>query len=80
MSRKIDRVDVLAKHLPVELRSFKQWYYSEGGQPTGLRDYMTAVTVWIDEELGTPKGAVLATKVMAAAGLTPADWYRRMLS
>ena len=77
-----DRVEVLAKRLPEELRSFTDWLYSEGGQPTGLKDYMAQLEDWIADELGKPPevGAVLSLKVMQAAGLLPGDWYRHMLS
>jgi hypothetical protein len=81
-----DRVEVLARRLPTELRSFKPWLYSRDGDPTGLRDYWQAVIDFIDGELGPnpvtgeSRGQTIAARVMAAAGLTPADWYRKMLS
>jgi hypothetical protein len=79
--RRPDRVEVLAKRLPAEFRSFGDWLYHEDGQPTGLRRYVEALETWISEELGKPPevGAALALKVMTAAGITPADWYAAIL-
>lgn len=76
-TRRRDRVDVLAVRLPAEFRSVDRWMYAEG-----RRDYMKGLEAWIAEELGKPSevGASLAVKVMTAAGLTPADWYRAVMS
>jgi hypothetical protein len=72
-----DRVEVLAGRLPAEYRSFNGWMYAEG-----LRDYVKGLESWIAEELGKPPevGESLAVKVITAAGLTPADWYRASTS
>jgi hypothetical protein len=64
--------------LPDDLRSFDAWYYSHDGQPTGLRDYLAALSAWLDGEPQS-RGRTMTQPVMEAAGLTPADWYMRML-
>jgi hypothetical protein len=61
-------------HSGDELRSFDRWRYSDHGDPTGLRDYLSAVT----DHLGDY--AHLTVPVVNAAGLSAADWYRRMLT
>jgi hypothetical protein len=75
-ARRGDRVEVLAGRLPADLRSFDGWLCAQG-----LRDYLKRLEAWIAEELGKPPqvGESLAVKVMAAAGLTVADWYRAIL-
>jgi hypothetical protein len=72
-ARRGDRVEVLAGRPPAEFRSFDGWLYAEG-----LRDYTNRLEAWIADELGKPPevGASLAVKVMTAAGLPVADWYR----
>ena len=62
----------LAARLPDELRSFDPWLYTDGGTPTGLIDYLTALTVHVEPHEPMP--------VVNAAGLSVADWYRTMLS
>ncbi len=59
---------VLAAGLPAELRSFEGWHY-----PSGFHDYMAALSQFLVE--GQP-----LTPVMNAAGLSAAEWYRRVLS
>lgn len=54
--------------LPEELRSFDNWLY-----PNGLHDYMAALSQSLDR-------TERLTPIMNAAGLSAADWFRRMLS
>jgi uncharacterized protein (DUF2267 family) len=79
MPQRHNRIDpsdpaALAARLPDELRSFDSWHYTDNGDPTGLRDYLAAVS----DHLGDY--ADLTMPVMNAAGLSAADWYRRMLT
>jgi hypothetical protein len=69
-----NRVEVLARRLPEELRSFDAWYYHNNGDAAGLRDYLLAMKV----HLQTDSGVVVAD-VMEAAGFSAADWYRYVL-
>ncbi|MEU1526932.1 hypothetical protein ABZ413_32555 [Nocardia rhamnosiphila] len=79
--KRLDRVDVLASNLPLELESFSRWYYTVDGDPTGLRDYLSTLAVWVDQETGRPDtGRTLGLKVMDAVGLSVAEWYRHVLS
>jgi hypothetical protein len=64
--------EALAARLPNELRSFDTWHYTERGTPTGLQDYCVALAEYAAPHDPTP--------VMNAAGLSAADWFRRMLS
>lgn len=54
--------------LPDELRSFDQWLY-----PNGLAEYMRELSRFVGENHRV-------TPVMNAAGLSAADWFRRMIS
>lgn len=67
----------LAARLPVELRGFDPWLYSETGPPTGLRDYWGSLAEWIDGQEADPRVIPL---VMTSTGLNYADWYRLMMT
>lgn len=67
----------LAAQLPPQLRTFTDWHRDDGGDPTGIREYTTAITEWLDSG-DLPRG--LTASVMHAAGLTAASWYRTMLA
>lgn len=54
--------------LPDELRSFDRWYY-----PNGLSEYMRELSRFVGD--GLP-----VTPVMNAAGLSAAEWFRRVLT
>lgn len=57
--------------LPQELRTFDRHLYTQCGDPTGLRDYLAAISAAVSTDHPVP--------VMNAAGLSAADWYRQML-
>ncbi len=57
-----------AATLPDELSSFDNWLY-----PNGLHDYMAALSQLLDR-------ADRLTPIMNAAGLSAAEWFRRMLT
>ena len=70
---------VLAKKLPIKLRTFESWLRSESGQATGLREYTFALLDWLSETLGVvevPDGLVV--EVMRHGPGTASDWYRAM--
>jgi hypothetical protein len=71
-SQKARSPEALAARLPDELKSFDAWYYSSGDGAHGLEDYLAAVAAHIEHHEPVP--------VMAAAGLSAADWYRHMLT
>ena len=68
--RDLDSPEAVAKRLPVQLRSFNAWHYSEGGAATGLQDYLTTLAAQVAPHEPIP--------VMNAAGLSVSDWYRHM--
>lgn len=72
--QRADDPEALAARLPNELRSFDRWGYSDHGDPSGLRDYLSAAT----DHLGDY--AHLAVQVANAAGLSAGGWYRQMLT
>lgn len=47
--------------------------YTEGGQMTGLRDYMRDLSAHLAEALDTDSPPTL--EVMAALGIPPSEWY-----
>lgn len=57
-----------AATLPEELSSFDNWLY-----PKGLHDYMAALSQSLDRN-------ERLTPIMNAAGLSAAEWFRRMLT
>lgn len=57
-----------ARTLPDELSSFDNWLY-----PNGLHDYMEALSQSLDRN-------ERLTPVMNAAGLSAAEWFRKMLA
>ncbi|SKR80601.1 Uncharacterised protein [Mycobacteroides abscessus subsp. abscessus] len=69
--------ELLAAQLPTRLRTFTDWYRDDSGDPTGIREYTTALTEWLDSG-DLPRG--LTTPVMHAGELTVANWYLTMLS
>lgn len=84
--KRVDRYDLryVWRRLPPHLKSFDGWLYSAGpdggGDPTGLRDWLTAVTDWLHVEFGNDPKAPTAVQVGAVGGLTFEVWYREMLS
>jgi hypothetical protein len=67
-----DSPEAVAKRLPVQLRSFNAWYYTDNGMPAGLQDYLAALAAQVAPHEPIP--------VMNAAGLSVSDWYRHMLT
>ena len=64
----------LAACLPDELRSFGSFV-----DPDDFRSHATAVTNWLNAQL--PGAAEhLTLRIMTAAGLNTANWYRMALS
>ena len=71
---------LLAKILPIKLRTFESWLRTENGQATGLRDYTFALLDWLSETLHVsevPDG--LVSEVMRYGPGAPSDWYRGVL-
>jgi hypothetical protein len=64
--------EALAARLPGELRSFDAWLYGDDGKPTGIQDYLAAVAVQVAPQEPLP--------VINAAGLSVAEWYKRMMT
>jgi len=63
----------LAARLPAELRRLEAYPL-----PSGYRALSADVAAWIDRT-APGRGAALAVPVLKAAGLSLADWYRRLL-
>ena len=71
---------VLAKKLPIRLRTYELWLRSENGQATGLREYTNGLLDWLSETLNVaevPHG--LLSEVMRRGPGDPSTWYRAML-
>lgn len=69
---------VLAKKVPMSLRTFEDWFYSDGGAATGLKDYLEDMNLWLECELGeVPDG--LALEVMKLSAGDASSWYRGMM-
>ncbi len=52
--------------------------YTEGGQMTGLRDYMRDLSAHLADALDTHSPPTLA--VMTELGIPPSEWYRAILA
>jgi hypothetical protein len=65
-----DDPEALAARLPAELRRFR-----DSSDPNDFRSHTTAVADWLNTQL--PGAAEhLTAPVMAAAGLSAADWFK----
>jgi hypothetical protein len=70
-SRRYDNdPEALAARLPTELRRFR-----DSSDPNGFRSHATAVADWLNTQ--SPGAAEhLTAPVMAAAGISAADWFK----
>jgi len=71
---KTDDPEALAARLPDELRSFDGWQYTGA-----LHEYWSALSGWLLCQ-DAPSEMHDVAAVMRAAGLSAADWFRRMLT
>jgi hypothetical protein len=65
----VPKAEALARQLPENLRTFDLWLYSNGGEATGLKDYLKALRQWLIEQTGHDRGDQFCVKVMEQAGL-----------